>query len=57
MYSEQRIFKLEEDRKRLREGLRAFAERYRCTCKHNRCKRCMLSKMADEILKDTEDHP
>ena len=35
---------------RLRELLAAFNERYRCECKHNRCKRCELNRQADELL-------
>ena len=33
-----------------RDLLAAYAERYRCKCRHNRCKRCEMDRRAAEIL-------
>ena len=46
----EKVIKLEREGLLLRELLAAFNERYRCECKHNRCKRCELNRKADEIL-------
>ena len=35
---------------RIKAVLEAFARRYECVCKHNRCKRCELTRRAKEVL-------
>jgi hypothetical protein len=44
------VIELRDRNETLRNLLAAFNERYRCECKHNRCKRCELNRQADELL-------
>lgn len=48
--SEAEKWRMRQEIEQLRALLAAFNERYRCECKHTRCKRCELNRKADELL-------